>query len=100
MALGVPKDPSTLSILTTTTNQSQVLPANYFNVTILKEKYLKTDGSDYAGYMEWTGPLNVEMDQGGGTALKNNLIFQVNSTGLGLALSSSVRTRVEVLFTG
>ena len=100
MVLGVPKDPSQTAILTTTTGQSQVLPANYFATTILKEKYLKTDGSDHAGYMEWTGPLNVEMNEGGTIPLKNSLIFQVNSSGQGSLLGNSTRTRIEVLFTG
>jgi len=100
MGLGVPKDPSTQSIFTTTTGQANVLPANYFNVTMLKEKYLKTDGSDHAGYMEWTGPLNCEMTETGVTPLKNNLIFQVNSAGLGSSLASTTRTRIEVIFTG
>jgi len=100
MALGVPKDPSNTLILTTTTGQSQVLPSSYFTVTMLKEKYLKTDGSDAAGYMEWTGPLNVEKSETGGIVLKNNLIFQVNSSNLGTSLAASSRTRIEVMFTG
>jgi len=100
MILGVPKDPSNNLMLTTTSGQSQVLPANYFSTTVLKEKYLKTDGSDHAGYMEWTGPLNVEMTETGASPLKNNLVFQVNSTGQGLNLAQNSRTRIEVLFTG
>jgi len=100
MVLGVPKDPNSTSILSTTAGQSQTLPSNYFNVTIFKEKYLKTDGSDHAGFLEWTGPLNVEMDQTGASPLKNNLFFQVNSTGNGAGLAVAQRTRIEVIFTG
>jgi len=100
MALGVPKDPTTTSLLTTTALQGLVLPANYHNITILKEKFLKTDGSDRSGVMEWTGPLNVEMDTQGIAALRNNLIFQVNSENQGAIAGNNTRTRIEVIFTG
>jgi len=100
LGLGVPKDVSTVSLFTTTANLSQILPSNHFNITMLKEKHLKTDSSDRTGIMEWTGPLNVEMDSGGANPLKNNLIFQANSDSNGVALAATTATRIEVLFTG
>jgi len=100
MGLGVPKNPDTAELFPVTTGQSQVVPTSYFEYTMLKEKYLKTDGSDYAGMMEWTGPLNVEMNQQGTSPVRNNLLFQVNSPNEGTRLAASNRTRIEVLFTG
>jgi len=99
MALGIPKDPSNLTILETGAN-STTLPANMRKVTILKERFLKTDGSDLNGFLEWKGPLNVEMDDAGAVALKNNLIFQVNSANAGSDLAASGVQAIEVLFTG
>ena len=98
LALGIPKDPSTTTILST--SDVTVTPANMRRTTILKEMFLKTDGSNLNGYMEWKGPLNVEMNDTGTTPLKNNLILQINSDGVGASVAATARTRVEVLFTG
>ena len=100
LALGIPKDPSDTVILTNLGGFSIVEPANMRQVTMLKEMFLKTDNSNLNGYMEWNGPLNVEMNAAGSTPLKNNLIFQVNSDGVGALLANGTRTRIEVLFTG
>jgi len=100
MAMGIPKDPTQTLIMSATTGQSTLLPTNYFTTTLLKEKFLKTDDSDLNGYLEWTGPLNVEMDVSGATVQRNNLIFQVNSEGIGATIAGPSRTRIEVLFTG
>ena len=100
MALGIPKDPTDTTILSNVTGFSTVVPANMRQVTMLKEMFLKTDGSNLNGYMEWSGPLNIEMNEGGTAPLKNNLILQINSDGVGFSLQPSTRTRVEVLFTG
>jgi len=99
MALGIPKDPSATTVLTNASDGT-VVPHNMRQVTMLKEMFLKTDGSNLNGYMEWLGPLNVEMNDTGNTPLKNNLILQVNSIGVGALLAATARTRVEVLFTG
>jgi len=99
MSLGIPKDPSNLTI-TGTFADNTVIPANMRAVTMLKEMFLKTDGSNLNGYMEWLGPLNVEMNSAGSSALKNNLIFQINSENAAVNLSQASRTRIEVLFTG
>jgi len=99
MAFGIPKDPTTALILDNGT-AGTVTPHNMREVTILKEMFLKTDGSNLNGYLEWTGPLNVEMSAAGSGVLKNNLIFQVNSDGVGSNLSTFTRTRIEILFTG
>jgi len=100
MALGMPKISTATTILDTSSVNGTVRPANARSTTILKEKFLKTDGSDLNGYMEWTGPLNVEMNGPGNGIFKNNLIFQVNSDGVGTSLAASSRTAIEVLFTG
>ena len=100
MALGVPKISTATTILDDTATNGTVRPANMRSTTIFKEKFLKTDGSDLNGYMEWTGPLNVEMNGPGSGIFKNNLIFQVNSDGVGASLAASSRTAIEVLFTG
>jgi len=99
LALGIPKDPSSQTILDTSTSGT-VIPHNMRTDTMLKELFLKTDGSNLNGYMEWSGPLNVEMNALGTAALKNNIILQINSDGVSASLASSTRTRVEVLFTG
>jgi len=99
MALGIPKDPTGFTIFDTGSSGT-VTPANMRVTTMLKEMFLKTDGSNLNGYMEWSGPLNIEMSATGTGVLKNNLIFQVNSDGVGSTLSSFTRTKVEVLFTG
>jgi len=99
LALGIPKDPSNTTFLDTGTSGS-LIPANMREVTMLKEMFLKTDGSNLNGYMEWNGPLNVEMNVTGSTPLKNNLILQINSEAAAASISSNTRTRVEVMFTG
>jgi len=100
LALGIPKDPSDTTILSNLAGNCTSEPANMRQVTMLKEMFLKTDNSNLNGYMEWSGPLNVEMNASGTTPLKNNLIFQVNSDGVGALLANVQRTRIEVLFTG
>jgi len=100
MGLGMSKDPSVTSLFSTIPGQETTLPANYRSVTMLKEKMLKTDGSDHAGIWEWTGPLNVEMNDAGTLVRKNNLTLQINSESLGASLAASSRTRVEVMFSG
>ena len=100
MALGMPKVSTATTILPTGATLGTVRPANLRSTTIVKEKFLKTDGSDLNGYMEWTGPLNVEMNGPGNGIFKNNLIFQVNSDGVGASLADASRTAIEVLFTG
>ena len=97
--LGIPKDPSTADILDTGTSGT-CIPHNMRQVTMLKEMFLKTDGSNLNGYMEWNGPLNVEMNSVGGLPLRNNLTLQINSDGASSDISSATRTRIEVLFTG
>jgi len=99
LGLGISKDPSDNSILEVGTTGT-VLPANMRRVTMLKEMFLKTDGSNLNGYMEWNGPLNVEMNSTGSAPLKNNLILQANSDGVAASLADTGRTRIEVLFTG
>jgi len=99
LALGIPKDPSATTILDTSISGT-VVPSNVRQVTMLKEMYLKTDGSNLNGYMEWLGPLNVEMNDNGTTPLKNNLTLQINSETQATNIASLTRTRVEVLFTG
>jgi len=99
LSLGIPKDPSDTTILSTSTEGTLAIPIMR-QVTMLKEMFLKTDGSNLNGYMEWNGPLNVEMNVSGVTPLKNNLILQINSEGVSGSLSSATRTRVEVMFTG
>jgi len=99
LSLGIPKNPSDGTILDTTTEGTLAVP-NMRRVTMLKDMFLKTDGSNLNGYMEWNGPLNVEMNDTGITPLKNNLILQINSEGQSTNIGSSTRTRVEVLFTG
>jgi len=99
LALGVPKDPSTSTILDTST-VGTVIPHNMRRVSILKEMFLKTDSSNLNGYMEWNGPLNVEMNDTGTSPLKNNLILQINADGVASLVGGTTRTRVEILFTG
>jgi len=99
LSLGIPKDPSD-SVILDTTAAGTLIPHNMRSVTMLKEMFLKTDGSNLNGYMEWNGPLNVEMNSGGTSPLKNNLICQINSAGVSTDISATTRTRVEVLFTG
>ena len=99
LSLGIPKDPSDLTILSTGT-AGTMLPHNMRRVTMLKETFLKTDGSNLNGYMEWVGPLNVEMSDDGTVPLKNNLILQINAEGVSGSLSDFNRTAIEVLFTG
>ena len=100
MVFGIPKDPSDTLLLTNLGSINTVEPANMRRVTILKEMFLKTDGSNLNGYMEWSGPINVEMNDTGISVLKNNFLVQINSDGVGLELASSQRARLEVLFTG
>jgi len=99
LSLGVPKDPSDI-LITDTGTSGTVVPHNMRTVTMLKEMFLKTDGSNLNGYMEWNGPLNCEFVAAGSTPVKNNLILQINSDGVASDISSNTRTRVEVLFTG
>ena len=99
LALGIPKDPGSSTILDVGTSGT-IVPANMREVTMLKEMFLKTDGSNLNGYMEWNGPLNVEMNSAGSVPLKNNLILQINSDAVAASIASVGRTRVEVLFTG
>jgi len=99
LQLGIPKDP-TATTINATSGLGTTSPANYRQVTMLKDMFLKTDGSNLNSYMEWNGPLNVEMNDNGTSPLKNNLILQINSTGVGDELSTVARTRIEVMFTG
>ena len=99
LALGIPKDPSSTTILDVGTSGT-VIPHNMRQVTMLKQMFLKTDGSNLNGYMEWNGPLNIEMNDTGNSVLKNNLTLQINSDGVANDLSLNTRTRVEVMFTG
>jgi len=97
--LGIPKDPSSSSLYDIS-SLGTMLPANLRQVTMLKEMFLKTDGSNLNGYMEWNGPLNVEMNSDGTAPLKNNLMLQIVSENVGTSIGSTTRARVEVLFTG
>jgi len=99
LALGMPKDINDNVIMDTGTSGT-VIPLNMRRTTLLKEMFLKTDGSNLNGYMEWLGPLNIEMSDDGNSTLKNNLIVQINSDAVGATIASSARTRIEVLFTG
>jgi len=99
LALGIPKNPASTTILDTSA-QGTVIPHNMREVTILKEMFLKTDGSNLNGYMEWNGPLNVEMNSVGNVALRNNLILQINADGQAANIAVADRTRIEILFTG
>lgn len=99
LALGIPKDITDNAILDVGTSGT-VIPHNMRRVTLLKEMFLKTDGSNLNGYMEWSGPLNIEMSDTGATPLKNDLHLQINSDGVASSIASNARTRVEVLFTG
>jgi len=99
LSLGIPKDPGNTTI-TDIGTAGTLIPHNYRQVTMLKEMFLKTDGSNLNGYMEWSGPLNVEMNSAGSSPLKNNLTLQINSDGVSSSISSLNRTRVEVMFTG
>jgi len=99
LALGIPKDISDNAIIDTGTSGT-IIPHNLRRTTMLKEMFLKTDGSNLNGYMEWKGPLNIEMSDIGTSPLKNNLLLQINSDGVAASIASTARTRVEVLFTG
>jgi len=99
LALGIPKDISDNAIMDVGTSGT-VIPLNMRRTTLLKEMFLKTDGSNLNGYMEWLGPLNIELSDDGNTTLKNQLILQINSDAVGATIASAARTRVEVMFTG
>lgn len=86
MALVIPKDPSTTSvnaILSTTT------PVDKTNFTILFDRLLPDSVDVAAGYFDWSGPLNVEMNKTGTTTLRNNVHLHVYASGVGASMANA-----------
>lgn len=89
----IPKDPSggPLPIVNSTT------PINTRQTTVLYDRLLPDDPSMLAGTFDVMGPINVEMNEAGTAALKNNITLVVLSNGSGPALRNA--TSYAVWFT-
>lgn len=94
LMLVITKDPSTTPTAILSSATTPVDPHSY---TVLHDMLLPDSPDALAGTFDWTGPLNVEMSQIGGTVLRNNVWLLAYSTSNGTNISS--KTSFSVWFT-
>lgn len=90
----IPKDPSNAPALTTNTGH-----LDHSVYTVLYDAFLPVDPSTLVGQVDIKGPINVHMNQSGGTCYKNNIYWYLYSQSSGSLIGASNTARWAIWFT-